>query len=269
MAPPDLVHVTTDRYGPWAVIPGGSEGVGEHIARQLAPRGFNLVLIARKAEPLERVADMARGHGVEVRTLSQDLTAADALERLTEVTGDLDVGLLVYNAGANTQHGEFVDSTPNDVQGVIDLNITTPLSLIRHYGGAMKRRGRGGILLVGSLAGYAGIPGMSTYAAVKAFGRIFTEGLWHELAAYDVDVVEVVLGVTRTPAMERLGMRFDVPGMVASEPEDVAVEALASLPHGPVHVIADHAELAASREGGNRGKLVAAGARATSALRPD
>lgn len=266
MSATDLSHLTPDRYGPWAVLAGGSEGVGEHLARQLASTGIHLVLVARKPEPLEHTAALARTHGVEVRTVAQDLTAPDGLDRIREVTDGLEVGLLVLNAGANTHHGEFVDSDPADIQRVIDLNVTTPLAMVRHYGAPMKRRGHGGIVLTGSLAGYTGSPGMSTYAAVKAFSRIFAEGVWHELAAHGVDVVDVVLGVTRTPAMERLGMRFDLPGMVVSEPEDVAVEVLANLQNGPVHVIAGNESLVEARSGGDRAKAVAATHRATAAL---
>lgn len=264
-----LTHLTPERYGPWAVLAGGSEGVGEHLARQLAAAGIHLVLVARKPEPLARTAELAASHGVEVRTVSQDLTAPDCLDRIREVTDDLEVGLLVLNAGANTHHGEFVDSDPADIQRVIDLNVTTPLAMVRHYGAPMKQRGHGGIVLTGSLAGYTGSPIMSTYAAVKAFGRIFAEGLWYELGEHGVDVVEVVLGVTRTPAMARLGMRFDLPGMVVSEPEDVATEVLASLPNGPVHVISGNEAMVEARSGGDRAKAVAATYRATSALAPD
>lgn len=253
-----LDHVTPERYGPWAVLAGGSEGVGEAFARQLAQAGINLVLVARTPGPLEATAAMAVDLGVEVRTVAQDLTAGDALEAIRDATDDVEVGLLVCNAGANTHRGEFVEADPTEVQRVIDLNITAPLALCRHYGAAMKQRGRGGILLVGSLAGFLGHAEIGTYAAVKAFGRIFAEGLWLELGDHGVDVLELVLGVTRTPAMERLGMRFDLDGMHVSEPDDVAVEGLANLPNGPVHVMSGNETTAASREGGDRARKVTA-----------
>ncbi|NKZ78805.1 SDR family NAD(P)-dependent oxidoreductase, partial [Rhodococcus hoagii] len=120
------------KYGPWAVIAGGSEGVGEEFAVQLAEAGLNLVLLARKPEPLEVAAEKARAKGVEVRTLSVDLTAADMLDKIRSVTDGLEVGLLVYNAGANTYGHEFVTGDLDRFQQVIDLNITGQLKLIQH-----------------------------------------------------------------------------------------------------------------------------------------
>ena len=85
-------------------------------------------------------------------------------------------------------------------------------------------------MLVGSLAGYLGSARQSVYGAVKAFSRVFAEGLWLELREHGVDVLELVLGVTRTPAMERAGLNFDIPGLHVGEPDDVAREGLAHLP---------------------------------------
>jgi short-subunit dehydrogenase len=120
----------------------------------------------------------------------------------------------------------------------------------------MKERGRGGILLTGSLAGYVGSSSEAIYGAAKAFNRIFAEGLWIELQAYGVDVLHLVLGVTRTPAMERAGLNFDLPGMVVSEPADVAREGLANLANGPVHVVSGNEAMVEARGRFDRAKLV-------------
>lgn len=225
--------VDVDKYGPWAVIAGGSEGVGAELARQLADAGVNLVLVARKPGPLQEIADDVAARGVEVVTVQQDLLATDALERVREHTDALDVGLFIYNAGSNTYRSQFVDSDPAGVQGVLDLNITAPLAFARHYGSRLKERGRGGLMLLGSVGGFVGYGNISVYAAAKAFLRIFTEGLWVELKPHGVDVLELCLGPTRTPAMERLGMKFDGPGVKASYPADVAREGLEHLADGP------------------------------------
>ncbi|MFF1461861.1 SDR family NAD(P)-dependent oxidoreductase [Streptomyces sp. NPDC058330] len=225
-----------DVYGPWAVVAGGSEGVGASFAHQLADAGINLVLIARKAGPLERTSADVRAKGVEVRTLQLDLLDPGALKTIRAVTDGLEVGLLIFNAGANTYGHEFVGSELDRVQGVIDLNITAQLALTHHFGEAMKERGRGGIMLVGSLAGYMGQARLSIYSAVKAFSRVFVEGLWLELAPYEVHVLELVLGVTRTPAMERAGLRMDIPGLNVADPDDVAREGLEHLADGPLWV---------------------------------
>lgn len=243
-------------YGPWAVIAGGSEGVGAEFARRLAAAGINLVLIARKPGPLEDTAADCRGHGVEVRTLAADLTDAAAVDRVIEATADLTVGLLIYNAGANTCSEEFLDGELADFASVIDLNITTLMRLVQHYGRGMKERRAGGILMVGSMAGYLGSVRHTIYGGVKAFGRIFAEGLWLELREHNVHVLELVLGVTRTPAMARVGLNFDVPGMKVAEPADVAREGLEQLPHGPVFIAGGNGADVERRNNPDRAKVV-------------
>src|SRR3546814_14066374 len=102
-------NITVEKYGPWAVIAGGSEGVGAAFADQLAAAGLNLVLLARKPGPLEETAEaVRRTHGVEVRTLSVDLTEPGVTKQIAELPEDGELGLLVVNAGANTYGLEFV-----------------------------------------------------------------------------------------------------------------------------------------------------------------
>ena len=176
---------------------------------------------------------------------------------LTALTDGLEVGLFIYNAGANTCSAEFLDADLADFQRVIDLNITTMMALTQHYGRLMRERRRGGILLVGSMSGYLGSVRHTVYGGVKAYGRIFAEGLWLELRDHGVDVLELVLGVTRTPAMERVGLNFDVPGMRVADPADVAREGLEQLPNGPVFVAGGNAEDVARRNDPDRTKVVA------------
>lgn len=219
------------RYGPWALITGGSEGVGAAFARQLADQGVSSVLVARKPEALEQTASEVRSRGAQARTVAADLTAG--VDGILEATADLDLGLLVLNAGANSYGSEYVEGDLDRHRAVVDLNVTSAMSLLHAVGGRLKARGSGGILVVGSMAGYVGQERISVYAAAKAFQRVLTEGLWLELRPHGVDVLHLVLGLTRTPAMERAGLRLDG----AADPEDVAREGLERLPHGPVHVI--------------------------------
>lgn len=252
--------IDTNHYGPWAVIAGGSEGVGSAFADSLAQAGINVVLIARKSGPLEETANKVRAHGVQVRTLSLDLLLPDAVAQIRQVTDDLEIGLLIFNAGANSYGHEFVTSELDKVQGVIDLNITRQLELAQHFGAKMKERGRGGIMLLGSLAGYLGSEQQSIYGAAKAFSRVFAEGLWLELKPFGVHVVELVLGVTRTPAMERAGLRFDIPGLNVAEAEDVAREGLDHLADGPVWIAGGNYKAAQQRSGFPRDVMVQAAA---------
>jgi short-subunit dehydrogenase len=219
-----------DRYGPWAVIAGGSEGIGPCFATELAAAGFNVVLLARKPGPLEETAELCRAAGSEVRVLSVDLTAPDVIARLAPTTDDLDVGLLILNAGANAYGKHFVEGEIEQFRTVVDLNVASRMALCHHFAPRLVERGRGGILMVGSLAGFTGAPYILAYNAAKAFSRVFAEGLWYELAPLGVDVVEYVVGAIRTPAMELRGMNMDG----ASEPADIAREGLAHIGDGPV-----------------------------------
>ncbi|CRK57809.1 Short chain oxidoreductase [Alloactinosynnema sp. L-07] len=257
-----------EKYGPWAVIAGGSEGVGASLAHQLADAGINLVLVARKPGPLEATAEGARRLGVEVRTLALDLLDPSAVQAIVRDTTDVQVGLLIFNAGANSYGYDFLDGELTGHHGVLDLNITAQLALTHHFGRLMKQRGRGGIVLVGSLAGYLGSARQSVYGAVKAFSRVFAEGLWLELRDHGVDVLELVLGVTRTPAMARAGLNFDLPGLNVGEPDDIARECLAHLADGPVWIAGGNAATAAKRNGMDRTRLVLGAHEAMTRLLP-
>lgn len=244
------------KYGPWAVIAGGSEGVGAQFALQLAEAGFNLVLIARKTEPLEDTAQQCRKHAIEVRTISVDLLDPQSVPRIAQETGNLDVGLLIYNAGASTCNELFLDADLNEFQKVTDLNVTRMLQMVQHYGRLMADRERGGIMVVGSLSGYMGAWRHTVYAGAKAFSRIFAESLWLELRERNIDVVELVLGVTRTPAMERVGLNFDAPGILVNEPADVAAEGLEHLGDGPVWVAGGNGPRAEANNAPDRARVV-------------
>lgn len=220
------------RYGPWALIVGGSEGVGAAFARKLAAAGFKLVLVARKEAPLQALADELRTRGGEVRIVSADLSQPDALARVRTATDDVAVGLLIYNAGANNTRGAFVELDPEVYRSVIGVNVIGQSEFARHYGGLMRPRERGGIILAGSMAGYMGAPSLAAYCGAKAFSRIFSEALWAECQAFGVDVLHLAIGFTATPAMERLG--YDL--SAAQAPEDVAQEGLDHLAQGPIWI---------------------------------
>lgn len=221
------------KCGPWALVIGGSEGVGAAFARMLAADGFKLVLVARKQEPLDELAAELRGGGAEVRVLSVDLARPDALDRVRTVTDDVEIGLLVYNAGANSVRGPFVELPEDVTQAVIALNVLGHANFSRHYGALMAKRGRGGLLLTGSTGGYLGSPTVTTYCAAKAFCRIFAEGLWAEMQPMGVDVLHLNIGFTATPAMARLGL----PVELAEDPAVVARQGLDNIANGPIWIV--------------------------------
>ena len=118
------------------------------------------------------------------------------------------------------------------------------------------------------MAGYVGQQDIGVYAAAKAFQRVFTESLWLELQPAGIDVLHLVLGVTRTPAMERAGLLLDLPGLVAADPDEVAAEGWAQLPHGPVHVVGDNLKAAERLSRFPRAPVVTGHAELIRRLRP-
>jgi short-subunit dehydrogenase len=228
------------RYGPWAVVAGASEGIGEHAARQLAADGFSLMLVSRRSEVLEQLAAsiLADAPAVEVTTLALDLSLEGAADRLAAAVDGLEVGLLLYNAGADTGPVAFHDRPLDDVLGMVRRNVVTPTALCQTLGSRMRERGRGGIVVIGSMSGISGAALIATYSATKAYQQILCEGLWRELAPSGVDVVAVIAGATATPAHHRTGA---VPSEAfpQADPSDVARAALAALGHGPVRGAGD------------------------------
>jgi len=232
-----------EQYGPWALIAGGSEGVGASFAQKLAARGVNLVLTARKPGPLAVLASSLRdNYPIQVRTLEQDLTAGDMLERIRSVTDDIDVGLLIYNAGSVSGFSAFLDESLEGSLRMVRLGVVAPTTLAHHFGEKMRRRGRGGLILVGSMAGYAGAPDEIVYSAGKAYSRMLAEGLWYELKPYNIHVLGLILGLTRTPAMDRLGLAMSNPQFRPDEPDTVADEGLEHLADGPLWHVGGKAE---------------------------
>lgn len=225
------------KYGPWAVITGASEGTGAAFALRLADEGIDCVLVARREGPLADLAGQVRAKGVECTTASVDLTAADATARIAGVTGTREVGLLIANAGADTNSARFLDNDVANWEKLINLNILTTMRNCHHFGQGMRARGRGGMILVGSGACYGGLHGMGIYCGVKAFDLCFGEGLWAEMRHHNVDVLNLILGRTDTPAHRRIaeanGGAFNPEGMADSD--DVARIGLEQLPHGPVY----------------------------------
>jgi short-subunit dehydrogenase len=225
-----------ERYGPWALIVGGSEGIGDHLARRLGGAGINVILVARKPATLAETAQKVRDEtGVEVRTLQLDIGRGDMLDRIREVTDGLEVGLLIHNVGGAQGFGPFVDCTLEEVMAAVLTNPVAITQLAHHFGKPMAERGRGGIMMIGSLAGNAGSYFLATYSAAKAFNQILMEALWAEFQPRGVDVLAFPVGAADTPSRARSGT-VDAEEMPVAKSEDIARQALDELPRGPVYV---------------------------------
>lgn len=223
----------SSRYGPWGLVAGASLGLGAAYSRALAARGLNLVLVARQPAVLtELAADLRSRFGVDTRCCCGDLGDPSFVASLIEACADLEVGLLVYNA-AFAPVGEFATVPAEDVERVVQVNVRAPVALARALLPAMIERGRGGMLLMSSLAGNQGSPYLAAYAASKAFTRELAESLWYEAKLRGVDVLACCAGAIRTPGYA-VASKKDAPGTL--DPEEVAESALTALARGPVFI---------------------------------
>jgi len=219
-------------YGPWAVVLGASEGIGAAFAHRLVAAGLGVVLVARNEGRLVALAQELEAAGGAVRTALLDLTDTVPLgPELHRVTEGLDVGLVIYNAGATHGAAALLDEPLDTALRLVRLNCAGPLTAVHVFAPAMRSRGRGGIILVGSMAGIAGAARIAAYAATKAFDQVLAESLWAELGPAGVHVLGLIAGATATPALART-TRF-AGAMNPMDPDDVAAEGLAHLAEGP------------------------------------
>ena len=187
-----------DKYGSWAVVTGASSGIGEEFCRQLAAQKFNLVLIARRTERLQRLASiLAATYSIQTKIVSVDLASDNFLRHIIAETASLDVGLLVNNAGFALT-GRFLDHKLEDELALLYVNCRAPLMLAHHFGKKMAQQRRGGIINVSSVAAFMPLPFWTHYSASKVYSLYFSEGLWFELKKNGVDVLALCPGSTRT-----------------------------------------------------------------------
>ncbi len=237
-----------ERYGPWALVAGASDGVGAAYARAMAERGLGVVLLARRQAALDDVAAAIRADtGVDTRAVAIDLSEPDAMARIAAATAGLEIGMVMYCAGADANYQPFLANPVEVALAMVQRNCIVPMQVCHHFAGPMKARGKGGIVLVSSGAGLVGAPNMVAYCASKAFDTVMAEALWAELHGEGVDVLALVLGVTDTPALRKLLARrgrlasaddaTTIPG--AATPDEVVADALANLSKGPTWFVGE------------------------------
>lgn len=235
------------KYGPWALVAGASEGVGAAFAEGLAERGVNVVLVARRQSILDEVAvSISTRTGVQTRALAVDLAQPGAAATIADATKDLEVGCLVYCAGADPNFEPFLAASITTAEAMLVRNCVVPMQLCHHFAPAMVERGRGGIVIFGSGAGFVGGPNMVAYSATKAFDMVFTEALWTELHDKGVDVLGLVLSKTDTPALRRLEHSrgqidsVEEPAPYAATVAEVIAEAFDNLANGPTWIVGEN-----------------------------
>ncbi|HEY3529672.1 MAG TPA: SDR family NAD(P)-dependent oxidoreductase [Nocardioides sp.] len=224
-------------YGPWALVTGASSGIGAEFARQIAASGINVVLVARSQERLRDVAtSLQRDHHVDTRTISLDLGQDGILDRIAEATDDLDIGLVVSNAGAGNP-GPFISLPLAGLREIVQLNVITHLELAHHFGRRLSERGRGGLVLVSAAAGAGGLTYMANDSATKAYPLSLGEALHEELESAGVDVTVLVPVLVKTPVVDRIGLEaIDLPVDAISAEEAVDEAFTALLEHRPTTI---------------------------------
>ncbi|MFI5134286.1 MAG: SDR family NAD(P)-dependent oxidoreductase [Chitinophagales bacterium] len=223
-----------EKYGDTALIAGASEGIGAAFARALASRGMNVILIARRKEPLEKTAsEIEKKFGVRAMSVVCDLADENALEKIQSAIGDVEVNLLVYNA-ALSPIGPFLKLSDDEMLKVASINMLTPMKFAHAFGARMIEKRKGAIVLITSLAGFQGSGYLAMYSATKAFNRMLAESLWYEWKNKGVDVIACVAGATSTPGY--IQSKPKSAGMFAprvQQPHEVAEECLKKLGRVP------------------------------------
>lgn len=223
------------KYGSYALITGASGGLGKEFATQLAKKGLNLVLVARRADSLQKVAsDIKNQYGVKVEIIVSDLTAPNAIEGLIKEVkkNNWDIGLLVNNAGFGS-YGLFHELSLEVEMNMVDLNIRVPLELTGKLIPGLVQKGKGGIIFLGSVGSYQPTPFFANYSATKAWNLMFAESLYGELKSKGIDVLCLTPGYTRTEFQSTAGNKDQKPLAGWSTPEEVVKAALDNLGKKP------------------------------------
>lgn len=191
-----------ERYGDWALVTGASAGIGEEFARALAAEGLSLVLTARREERLRSLADeLEKRFDVSTRTVAIDLADPDGPDRLADAVQDLDIGILVNNAGLGYA-GRLDKQDTDRLKALLAVNCHAPLVLTSRIVPAMVERRRGAVIFTSSAAAFQAMPFHAVYSATKAFDLFLGEAMFVELRGQGVDVLTLAPGPVATEFQE-------------------------------------------------------------------
>lgn len=214
------------------LLTGASSGIGREMARQLAPRARRLVLVARRRDRLEALAQELRGArpGLEVLVRAVDLSDREAVRALCDEMQGSGVDVLINNAGFG-DHAPLVEADPRKLEDMILVDVLALVMLTRALTPGMVERGRGGVLNVSSAMGLVSLPHFATYAGCKHFVTAFTDALAGELAGTGVHVSQICPGPVLTEFNEvaNVADALNAPSFFAWTPEQCARDALMGL----------------------------------------
>ncbi len=225
MAKPDQTGEVRARRR--ALVTGASSGIGEAFARQLAKRGYDVVLVARRKDRLDKLAgELSTACAVDVEVIEADLSAPEGVAAVEKRLAASDIELLVNNAGFAT-HGEFGGLPLERELAEIDVNVKALAALTHAAVTPMVSARRGIIINVASMGGFQPVPYMSTYAATKAFVLHFSEGVHEEVKKQGVTVTCLCPGGVNTEFQQVAGLNEDrLPSIGRKTPDQVAAAAL-------------------------------------------
>jgi short-subunit dehydrogenase len=200
-----IATIDRERFGPWALITGASSGIGKEFARQIAASGINVVLVARRETALIEVGrSIAKDFKVQYRVIGMDLSQEGFISKLAEHAKDLDIGLVVSNAGT-ANAGEFLKLDRQLLQETLRLNTMAHLDIAHYFGRKLAERRRGGLILVGAMGAENGIPRIANDGGAKAYVHSLGEALHYEFKPLGVYVTVLAMGFADTPVLEKLG----------------------------------------------------------------
>jgi short-subunit dehydrogenase len=200
------VALDKKRFGPWALVTGASSGIGKEFAQQIAASGINIVLVARREDLLKEVGvEFSKRYGVEHRVVVLDVSQEDFIRQLASATDDLDIGLVVSNAGTGNP-GEFLKLDRQLLEDTLRLNTMSHLDIAHYFGEKLAERRRGGLILVGAMGAENGIPCMANDGGAKAYVHSLGEALHYEFKPLGVYVTVLAAGVTNTAVLEKFAL---------------------------------------------------------------